>query len=79
MMLLECPLLVSPILDSLLAVDIRIYTIVEVQATLLVFELVFFSQIGSISCFLLSYNKKLVYKYVHIMCDAHDFLGYRVH
>ena len=31
MMPLECPLLVSPILDSLLAVDIRIYTIVEVQ------------------------------------------------
>ena len=33
MMLLECPLLVSPILDSLLAVHIRIYTIVGVQAT----------------------------------------------
>ena len=35
MMLLECPLLVSPILDSLLAVHIIIYTIVEVQVTLL--------------------------------------------
>lgn len=34
MMLLECPLLVSPILDSLLAVHIRIYTIVEVQVIL---------------------------------------------
>ena len=44
MMLLECPILVSPILDSLLAVHIRIYTIVGVQATFL-FEFVIFFQV----------------------------------
>ena len=34
MMPLECPLLVSPTLDSLLAVHIRIHTLVEVQVIL---------------------------------------------
>jgi hypothetical protein len=64
MMLLECPLLVSPILDSLLAVHIRIYTIVELQATFL-FLLVIFSFITSQQAFgkKLSSSVKLVSKF----------------
>ena len=64
MMLLECPLLVSPILDSLLAVHVRIYTIVELQATFLCL-LVIFSFITSKQAFgkKLSISVKLVSKF----------------
>ena len=63
MMLLECPLLVSPILDSLLAVHVRIYTIVELQTTF--FLLVIFSFITFQQAFgkKLSISVKLVSKF----------------
>ena len=78
MMLLECPLLVSPILDSLLAVHITIYTIVGVQATLLFEFVIFFSGVVSKIAFVKN-NKYLISHSIRvklvlsIICDAHDF------